>query len=106
MDTKISALYHVLVLFVVSLGVFSFKRFNLIVLLFMIPVLGEIVQFFLPGRTPEFIDVLHGYLGILGGYCFVQMCREIKPVAKKVQFHLRKKTAKRHWGQNLSKRRR
>jgi VanZ family protein len=96
MDAKMCALYHVLVLFVFSVGVLSFRRVSMIILLFMIPVLGEIVQIFMPGRTPDFADALHGYLGILAGWCFVQMWREIKPVIRQAQLDLKKKAPERH----------
>ena len=96
MDAKTSAFYHVAVLFILSVGIFSFKRLSMIILLFTIPVLVETVQFFVPGRIPDFIDAVHGYLGILAGYCFVQMWREIKPVVIKVQFRLKKNIAERH----------
>jgi len=92
-----SAFYHVFVLFVFSVGVFSFKRLSMTILLFMIPVLGETVQVFMPGRTPDFIDVLHGYLGIVTGYCLVRLWREIKPVVRKDRLHfLKKRVLNRH----------
>lgn len=96
MDAKTSALYHVLVLFVLSIGVFSLKRVSMIVLLFMLPVLGETLQVFMPSRIPDLVDALHGYLGIVAGYCFVKMWIEIKPVVKKVQLDLKKKALERH----------
>ena len=67
----------------------------MIVVVFLIPVLGEIVQIFIPSRTPDFIDVLHGYLGILLGYCLVKIWRELKPVMKTVKCHLDKTATKR-----------
>ncbi len=88
MDTKLSVLYHVSVLFIPSLGVFALKRFNMIILLFMIPVLGEAVQFFMPGRTPDFMDIFHGYLGILAGYCCIRLWKELRPSMKKVLFQV------------------
>jgi len=91
MDAKTCALSHFLVLLILSVGVFPGRRLSMIVPLFVLPVLGEAVQFFMPDRTPDFMDVLHGYLGILVGYCLVQMWREIKPVVRKVRLHLKKK---------------
>ena len=61
------------------------------ILLLTIPVLGETVQVFIPSRTPDFMDILHGYLGILLGYSLVKMWKEIKPAIKNVQYHLEKK---------------
>ena len=93
MDAKACALFHFLVLAILAVGVFSCRRPSMIILLFIIPVLGEIVQFFMPSRTPDFMDIVYGYLGILVGYCLVLMWREIKPVVKKVHLHLKKKVA-------------
>lgn len=87
MEVTTGALYHVLVLFVLSMGVFSFKRVSIIILLFMSPVLGEVVQIFMPGRVPDFVDALYGYLGILAGYCLVQLWREISPTVRKVRLY-------------------
>ena len=84
MDAKACALFHFLVLAILAVGVFSRRRPSMIILLFIIPVLGEIVQFFMPSRTPDFMDIVYGYLGIVLGYCLVLMWREIKPVVKKV----------------------
>jgi VanZ family protein len=91
-----SALYHVLVLFLLAMGIFSLKNLGLKTLLFMMPVLGETVQFFMPGRTPDFMDLIHGYLGILTACCLVRMWREIMPVWKKVQLRVNEKAAKSH----------
>jgi glycopeptide antibiotics resistance protein len=85
-----STLYHVTVLCLLSIWGFSFKRTGMTILLFTIPLLGEIVQVFIPSRTPDFMDILHGYLGILAGYCLVKMWREIKPAVKNVQYHMEK----------------
>ena len=85
MDAQMCAFSHFLVLVVLSVGIFSRGRFSMIILLFMIPVFGEIVQFFMPSRTPDLMDVFYGDLGILAGYCLVQLWREISPVVKKVQ---------------------
>jgi hypothetical protein len=60
------------------------------ILLFTVPVVGEAIQVFVPNRTPDFMDILHGYLGILAGYCLVKIWREIKPVVKTVQYHVEK----------------
>ena len=83
-----SALYHVMLLLILSIWSFSRKRVSVIVIVFLIPVLGEAVQVVIPGRTPDFNDVLHGYLGILLGYCLVKMWRELKPVVKNAKFNL------------------
>ena len=90
MEAKTGALYHVLVLFVLSMGVFSFKHVSMIILLFMIPVLGEIIQIFMPGRVPDFVDAIYGYLGILAGYCLVQLWREISPTVRKVRSYMKR----------------
>ena len=92
MDARMNALYHVLVPFVLSMGIFPFRRLSMIIILFMIPMLAEISQIFFPGRTADLIDALHGYLGILAGYCLVQLYREIQPVVKKAQPYSLKKT--------------
>jgi VanZ family protein len=86
-----SALYHVSLLLVLSIWSFSVKRVSVKVLVLLMPVLGEAVQLFIPGRTPDFIDVFHGYLGILIGYCLVKMRRELKPAVKNVKFFINKK---------------
>ena len=85
MDARMNALFHFSIPFILSIGVFPFRRFSMIIALFIIPLLGEIFQVFIPGRTPDFIDVLHGYLGILAGYSLVQLYREIQPVVKRAQ---------------------
>ena len=84
MDPKFDDIYHVVTLLILSVGVFSLGRLSTIVVLMIVPILGEIVQYFVPGRTPDVKDIVHGYLGILVGYCSVRLWREIKPVAKKV----------------------
>jgi len=91
-----NALYHVSLLLILSIWSFSRKRVSVIVIVFLIPVLGEAVQVFIPGRTPDLFDVLHGYLGILLGYCLVKMCRELKPVMKNAKFHLKKTAIKKN----------
>ncbi|UCE82971.1 MAG: VanZ family protein [Deltaproteobacteria bacterium] len=96
MHSDVSAFYHVTVLFILAIWGFSLKRTSIITLLFMIPVLGETVQFFIPSRTVDILDVLHGYLGILAGYCLVKMWIEIQPVVKNIQFHLERQVLKRH----------
>jgi VanZ family protein len=96
MHSDASAFYHVTVLFILAIWGFSFKRISIITLLFMIPVLGEAVQLFIPSRTVDILDVLHGYLGILAGYCVVKMWIEIKPVVKTIQLHLERQVLKRH----------
>lgn len=93
MDARACAICHFLVLVALSIGILPRRRLSTIVLLFLIPILGEIVQFFMPSRTPDLMDVCYGYLGILAGYCLLQMWREMKPVVKKVQLHLRNKVA-------------
>ena len=91
MDAKTCALCHFLVLVGLSVGILPRRRLTTIVLLFLIPILGEIVQFFMPTRTPDLMDVYYGYLGILAGYCLVQLWREIEPAVKKAQLHLKNK---------------
>ena len=91
MGVETDGLYHVLVLFAASIGVFSVKRVSMIILLFMLPVIGEILQVFIPDRIPDLVDVFHGYLGILLGFCLVRVWREVKPVETKVQTELKKK---------------
>ena len=86
MHSEVSTLYHATVLCILSIWGFSFKRIGMIGLIFMIPVLGETVQVFIPNRIPDFMDILHGYLGILAGYCLVKMWREIKPAVKNAQY--------------------
>ena len=93
MDARTCALFHFLVLLILSVGVFPRRRLSMIILVFLLPVLGEAVQFFMPDRTPDLMDVLHGYLGILVGYCLVRMWLEIKPVVRKIQLHFKKKIA-------------
>jgi VanZ family protein len=75
-------------LFIISMIFFPLKRSRLVVLLLVIPALTEIVQFFVPGRVPDFMDAFHGYLGILLAYCLIQMWREILPAVKKFRLHL------------------
>jgi glycopeptide antibiotics resistance protein len=96
MHADASAFYHVTILFILAIWGFSLKRLSIITLLFMIPVLGETVQFFIPSRTVDIMDVLHGYLGILAGYCVVKMWREIKPTVKTIKFYLEKQVLKRN----------
>ena len=61
----------------------------MVALVLAIPALTEIVQFFMPGRVPDFTDAFHGYLGIILAYCLVQMWREIAPVVKKFRLQIR-----------------
>ena len=84
MAFQTDAFYHLSVLFIISIMVFPLKRTSLVALVLAIPALTEIVQFFLPGRVPDFMDAFHGYLGIILAYCLVQMWREIAPVVKKI----------------------
>jgi VanZ family protein len=79
-----NAFYHVSLLFLFSIVVFPLKRRSLVALVLMVPALTEIVQFFMPGRVPDFMDAFHGYLGILLAFCLVQMWRELAPVVKKI----------------------
>ena len=83
------ALYHFLVLFILSIAILLLRRSRPVVLLLVIPVLTEILQFFVPGRTPYLMDVIYGYLGIVAGYCLVQMWREISPTVKNVQLYMK-----------------
>ena len=73
MSVRTDAIYHLSLLFTISVIVFPLKRRRLVTLLFLIPPLIEIVQFFVPGRVPDFMDAFHGYLGILLAYCLIQM---------------------------------
>jgi VanZ family protein len=84
MAFQTGAFYHLLLLFICSLLVFPLNRGSLVVLVLVVPALTEIVQFFMPGRVPDFMDAFHGYLGIILAYCLVQMWREIAPVVKKI----------------------
>ncbi len=83
MAFQTDAFYHLSVLFILSIMIFPLKRSSLVALVLAIPALTEIVQFFMPGRVPDFMDAFHGYLGIILAYCLVQMWREIAPVARK-----------------------
>ena len=67
-----------------SMIVFPLKRSSFVALVLVIPALTEIVQFFMPGRVPDFMDAFHGYLGITLAFCLVQLWREIAPVTKKI----------------------
>jgi VanZ family protein len=88
MIVKTDAIYHLSLLFIISMIFFPLKRSRIVFLLLVIPALTEIVQFFVPGRVPDFMDAFHGYLGILLAYCLIQMWREILPAVKKVRLHL------------------
>ena len=90
MIVKTDAIYHLSLLFIISMIFFPLKRSRLVVLLLVIPVLTEIVQFFVPGRVPDFMDAFHGYLGILLAYCLIQMWREILPAVKKFRLDLQR----------------
>ena len=90
MGVKTDAIYHLASLFILSMIVFPLKRRSLVALILMAPVLTEIIQFFMPGRVPDFMDALHGYLGIVLAYCLVQMWREIAPVVKEFRLHSKK----------------
>jgi VanZ family protein len=83
------AIYHLSLLFILSIIVLPLKRSSLVALVLAIPALTEIVQFFMPGRVPDFMDAFHGYLGIILAYCLVQMWREIAPVVKKFRLQIR-----------------
>ena len=84
MAFQTGAFYHLLLLFICSLLVFPLNRGSLVALVLVVPALTEIVQFFMPGRVPDFMDAFHGYLGIILAYCLVHMWREIAPVVKKI----------------------
>jgi hypothetical protein len=94
MGVNSDAIYHLSLLFVISLIFFPLKRSRLVFLIFLIPGLTEIVQFFVPGRVPDFMDVFHGYLGILLAYCLIQMWRELLPPLKKLRLHFVRKGVK------------
>ena len=96
MHSEVSTLYHATVLCILSIWGFSFKRIGMIGLIFMIPVLGETVQVFIPNRVPDFMDILHGYLGILAGYCLVKMWKEIMPLMRNIHLHLKNQVVERY----------
>ena len=89
MAFQTDAFYHLSLLFIFSIMIFPLKRTSLVVLVLAIPAVTEIVQFFLPGRVPDFMDAFHGYLGILLAYSLMQMWREIVPVVKKYRLHFK-----------------
>ena len=76
------AIYHLSLLFILSIIVLPLRRPSLVAIILAIPALTEIVQFLIPGRVPDFMDAFHGYLGIILAYCLVQMWREIAPVVR------------------------
>jgi hypothetical protein len=84
------SLYHFLVLFILSIAVLLLRRPRPVALLLVIPVLTEILQFFVPGRTPALMDAIYGYLGILAGYCLVQLWRETSPTVRKVRLYMKR----------------
>jgi VanZ family protein len=84
MAFQADAFYHLSLLFIISIMVFPLKRSSLVALVLVVPALTEIMQFFMPGRVPDFMDAFHGYLGIILAYCLVQMWREIAPVTKRI----------------------
>jgi VanZ family protein len=84
MAVHTDAFYHLFLLFILFLIVFPLKRSSIVALVLVVPALTEIVQFFIPGRVPDFMDAFHGYLGIILAYCLVQMWREIAPVVRKI----------------------
>ena len=84
------ALYHFLVLFILSIPILLLRRPRPVALLLVIPVLAEILQFFMPGRTPALMDAIYGYLGILAGYCLVQLWREISPTVREVRLYMKR----------------
>lgn len=88
MSLQTDAICHLSLLFIISMIFFPLKRSCLVAVLLVIPSLAEIVQFFVPGRVPDFMDAFHGYLGILLAYCFIQMWREILPAVKKFRLLL------------------
>jgi VanZ family protein len=90
MSVQADAIYHLSLLFIISMIFLPLKRSRLVVILLVIPALIEIVQFFVPGRVPDFMDAFHGYLGILLAYCLIQMWREILPAVKKFRLHLQR----------------
>ena len=90
MYANMDSLYHFLLLFILSIPVLLFRRPRPIALLLSIPVITEISQFFVPGRTPALTDAIYGYLGILAGYSLVLMWREISPTVKKVRLAMKR----------------
>jgi VanZ family protein len=84
MAFQADAFYHLSLMFLFSMMVFPLKRRSLVALVLVVPALTEIVQFFMPGRVPDFMDAFHGYLGILLAFCLVQMWRELAPVTRKI----------------------
>ena len=93
MDVNSDAIYHLSLLFLISMIFFPLKRSRLVVLIFVIPPLTEIVQFFVPGRVPDFMDAFHGYLGILLAYCLIQMWKELLASLKKFWLHFESKSS-------------
>ncbi|UCG19882.1 MAG: VanZ family protein [Deltaproteobacteria bacterium] len=90
MGINSDAIYHLSLLFLVSMIFIPLKRTLLIALIFVIPAFTEIVQFFVPGRVPDFMDAFHGYLGILLAYCLIQLWRELLPPLKKFRLNLQR----------------
>jgi len=93
MGIETAAVYHSLLLFVLSMMVLPLKRSSLVALILVIPALTEIAQFFMPSRVPDFMDAFHGYLGILLAYCLMQMWRELIPTVKKFRLHSKRPKA-------------
>jgi hypothetical protein len=87
---KMDAFYHFLVLFILSIAVLLLRCPRPVALLLVIPVLTEILQVFLLGRTPALMDAIYGYLGIVAGYCLVQLWREIRPTVKKGRLYMKR----------------
>ena len=90
MYAQMDALYHFLVLFILSIPVLLLRRPRPVVLLLVIPLFTEILQFFMPGRTPDLMDAIYGYFGILVGYSLVRLWREISPTVKKVRLYMKR----------------
>ena len=62
LSVRTDEICHLSLLFTISMIVFPLKRRGLVTLLFLIPALIEIVQFFVPGRVPDLMDAVPGYI--------------------------------------------
>jgi hypothetical protein len=87
-------LLHISVLFVVTLLAFPMRRSWIgWLLLFTIPPLAEIGQFFLAGRTSALDDMYAGWGGIIMAWCIITLWNECYPTFSKY-FRMKRRVAK------------
>ena len=58
--------------------VFSFLGFLIVLLVFLLPIITEYLQYYTPRRTPDISDLIYDYYGLLAGILTILSYRYVK----------------------------